>query len=482
MNIPISLLQKPKSSLEQKQIERLLMTREMQQGIHFLELPQMELKEAIDKEMEENPLLEWEEEEATAVEEEATPQEIELSFDEFKFDAIKELEEDFQGLFQDCAEFSKRRNQEDEKKRSFLENSIEEEPSISLYLMHQAREVFSNDLDLYTAEVLIGSLDEAGFLRTPLKEISLCFNLSLSQLEKVISVLKTFEPIGVFSQSTQEVLLLQLSIKNKQNSLAYTLIQDHFEELIHSQLVQIHKKIKAPLSEIQRAIQEDISHLDLHPASSFSKREIPTLIPDVKLTIEGENFVVTTDEEGFKGMKLNRQYLKMLQDENLPKESKDFIRGKLSSARWLIKNIEQRGSTLLRLGKSIAERQREFFMNSKGKLEPLLMKDIAEELNLHESTIARAVSGKYFETPRGIYPFRYFFSVALLQDTGDDISSTAVKDMIKEMILKEDQKHPLSDDALSKALKEKGISCARRTVAKYRKILEIGNTKQRRRY
>ena len=200
------------------------------------------------------------------------------------------------------------------------------------------------------------------------------------------------------------------------------------------------------------------------------------------MTQEEDKLTIIINDDRLPTIRLNSRYLRMLDDKNLPKETRDFIRNKLASAKWLLKNIDQRNDTIYRLVESLTKYQNDFFLTPNGKLVPLTMKVLAEELGLHESTIARAVANKYVDTPRGILPLRYFFSNAYTTAEGEDISSKTVRDVLKKIIEKENKKRPLSDEALSKVLEKKGIPCARRTVAKYRSEMYIGNTKQRREF
>lgn len=483
MSYPLSLEQQPKQA--QKQTQRLMMTPQMQQAIHLLQLPILELAQAVDQEIEQNPVLEYMEDEegpAEEVREETPIEEKELTFEEHQLDVLKQLDEEFRDCTAGSDQFVPRRSAEEDKKKAFLESSIEERISLQDHLMSQAREAFSDSKELEAAEVIIGYLDENGFMPTPLNEIAASFSLSLEKLQKVLSVIKTFDPVGIASQDVQEMLLSQLRHQGKENSLAYRMVQDFFEHLLHNRLPHIQKEMKVSQSEIQKVIEKEIAPLNLHPGNSFSDVEAATLIPDVRLRSEGEEYVAEVNEDQLQPLRFNRKYLKLLDDPATTRETKDFIKTKLLSAKWLVRNLHQRGETLYKIAGFLCEKQRQFFEDPKGKLAPLTMQTVAEELGLHESTIARAVANKYIETPRGIFPFRHFFSSGYVDKEGQEVSSKTVCDLIQQLIGEEDKRKPLSDETLSKKIHSMGVTCARRTVAKYRSELNIGNTQQRRKY
>lgn len=481
MSYPISLDQKGKQ--EQKAIQRLMMTPQMQQAIHLLRMPVMELSQAIALEMEQNPVLEYiqenEGEESEEVEEENPEKECE--FEDKNLDKLLKLDEEYQDFFNESGSFLSRRSAEEEKYKTYLENSIQDHPSLLDHLMGQAREVFSAQEDLAIAEILIGYLDEQGFLKTSLEEISTCFSLKLPRVREVLGVIKGFDPIGVASKNVQEVLLKQLEMQGKSSSLAYKIIDNYFDDLLHNRLPQIQKALKVSAQKIHEVIQSEISKLELHPGSSFSHGDAQTLIPDATLRQEGDSLLTDVNEE-FVPIRVNRKYLKMLEDPAVSTESKEFIKSKILSGKWLMRNVHQRGETISKIASYLAKKQKDFLLGNSAGLVPLTMREVASELELHESTIARAVADKYIETPRGIFPFRFFFSNAYISEKGEDVSSKTVRNLVSQIIEEEDKKKPLSDEAISKQVQEKGITCARRTVTKYRKELKFGTAQQRRRF
>lgn len=487
MSYPISLRQNltPEQSL--KQTQRLMMTPEMQQAIHFLQLPVQELSTLIDGEIEQNPLLEYseeEEEDQGEIEEGLDGSELkgeeEIEFDEYNLKILRQLDEDFRDHFDESG-VPYIKSQEEEKKKSFIEGSIQDKPSLFDHLMQQAQEVFDTD-EMPMAEAIIGYLDDKGFLRNPLPEIALLFDFEEVKLIGVLEKIQTFDPIGVGARSLQESLLLQLKRQNKEGTLAYAIVNSHFEDLMHNRIPIIQKGLHVSSAAIHEAIEQDIAKLDLHPGAAYSKEITPYIIPDAKIIQEEDQLVVQVNDEFMHSLRLNSKYLHLLDDPNIPLDTKQFIKLKILAAKWLMKNIHQRNETIRRIAEALAERQKDFFLNPDGKLVPLTMKVLANELDLHESTIARAVANKYIDTPRGLLPIRYFFSNAYLSDEGEDVSATTVKEVLWEIVKNEDKRKPLSDQAISKLIRLRGISCARRTIAKYRAELNIGNASQRKRY
>jgi len=260
------------------------------------------------------------------------------------------------------------------------------------------------------------------------------------------------------------------------------LVKDHYDDLLHNHLPLIQKSLGCSMEDLRGSIDHDIAKLDIRPGANFSSRKPQPILPDVTLRQEGDQLIVEVEREHIGKIRLNRRYLKMLDDPEVPVKTKQYIKSHFLSVKWLMRNLQQRFSTVERIAESLAKRQREFFIDPEGQLVPLTMKVLAEELELHESTIARTVSNKYINSPRGLMSLRDFFTSGYVSAEGDEMSSTTVRDAIVDIINGEDSKHPFSDDKISEMLESKGIHCARRTIAKYRTGLEIGNTHQRRKF
>lgn len=422
---------------------------QMQRALALLQLPVMELSTLIAKELEENPVLEYSDENNF--------EEIDLNF---KKTVLKKEDEDL---------------------KAFLENTISYEHSLFDYLMEQARDVFKGS-DLKIAEEVIGNFDESGFLATNVDEIALLSDLKAEKIEEILTVIQQFDPPGVGAKNLQESLLIQLAREGKSQTLAYKVVAFHFDDVIHNKIPQIAKKMQIGDRFVIEAIEKEIMRLDFHPGTSFPRghyaEENATISPDV--IISGKDCQIEINEKYIPSFRINPYYLQMLAGQSMTKETKDYINGKISSGKWLLRNLDERNHTLYRIAEILVEKQSDFLTDINGKLTPLTMKETAEQLGLNESTVARAVSNKHVGCLRGIVPLRSFFTHAMQIDDGTTVSVNTIKDCLLELIKKESKKKPLSDLALSKQLKENGFIVARRTVAKYRMELGLGTVSQRR--
>lgn len=484
---PLSLQLVSKQGLALKQTQRLMMSSQMQQAIQFLQLPILELSTLIEAELEQNPVMDYMQEEEELQERERREDvdsnpEQELIFNERDFEVMQKLDDEFRDYFAESGGAARKLTAEEEKRRTFQESLIIHEASLFEDLMQQAHETFETSREREMAEAIIGNLDKNGFLDLPLEEIAALNNFEVSDLQKIVKQIQNFEPFGVGAKNLQESLLIQLTCLSKDKSLAYQIIAHHFDDLLHNRILLIKKKLHCSTELIEQAIKHDIAKLDLHPGCNRHQQATQYVIPDALILQEEEELIVSINDDQLPPLKLNTRYTKLLEDETLSIEAKEYIKKKIGSAKWLIRNLYQRNETLERVVKSIASHQKNFFLHPEGLLKPLTMMMLAEELELHESTVARAVSNKYVNTPRGLFPLRYFFTHGYASQEGADISAQTVKEALQEVVEKENKCRPYSDAQLSLLLKEKGMNCARRTVNKYRLELKIGNTQQRRRF
>lgn len=490
MKRELSLQLQPRQELTLKQNQLLMMLPQMQQAIYLLQLPVMELSAVINEELEKNPILEQESEEIPTPLEQSEKEEIvnenvaaetEVFFDQKDFEILKHLDEEYRDHFALSGNYQTYRTEEEEKLKNFVENNTCEKESLFTYLMKQAKETFDHPKDLELAECLIGNFDENGFLITPLEEIASLYNTTKDKLRTILGIIQTFDPCGIGAQDIRQSLLIQLQKLRKEKSLAYKIIDQHYNDLLHNRIPQIHKNSGHSYSEIKQAI-EHIAKLDLRPGANFSRNMPQILVPDANIRQENDQLIVEINEDWTPSLRLNKRYMRMLKDQHLTREAREFIHHHLISAKWLVRNIYQRNETITRIVEFLADKQKEFFTQPNGSLIPMTMKELAKELNLHESTIARAVANKYISCSRGILPLRSFFSVTYVNIAGDDISAHTVRNAIKELIERENKETPLSDETISSKLKEIGIICARRTVSKHRNQLNLGTAQQRRKY
>lgn len=479
----LDLQQKQTQNL--KQMQRLMMSPQMQQALHLLQMPLMELAAAINVELEANPVLEYSQDSASE-EDKPEPEEVldkPLDFDERDLEVLKHLDQDFQDHFAESGSFTGKRSRDDEKKQSYMESTIIAEESLFEHLMQQARDSFQTAEELALAEEIIGSLDENGYLRTSLNELSVLFNVEINRLKEVLEIIQTFDPYGVGAENLQEAMLIQMRCLGKQDTLAYRIVDENYDNLLHNRIPQIQKNLHCTLDEISEVIDRHISKLDMHPGAWYAHPVVQTIVPDLTIRQgEDDRLIVEIHDDSLPPLRLSGRYLKMLEDPELSSETKDFIKHKIVSAKWLMRNILQRNETLEKIGQALIAHQKEFLADPLGKLKPLTMKALAEELSVHESTIARAVNHKYIDTPRGVMPLRAFFTSSLEGREGDEVSSDSVREVIQQLIRDEDKLSPLSDEAIAKLIQAKGTQCARRTVAKYRGLLGLGNAQQRRKF
>lgn len=437
---------------EQLQQQRLIISPKMKQSLHFLKLPITELSSIISVELEQNPLLE-------VVEPEEFIDDISLS--------LRNHEE---------------RREAGEDLRTFIENSYPEEESLFVHLLAQAREYYSNEEELCMAEELIGNINERGFFEGDIKEISLIFNWEEKKLIGILNRIQNFDPPGIGATTIQESLLLQLQQKGLEGGLGYQIIEEHYENMLHNRIQLIAKLLKYDIAEIYTAIEKEISPLEINPGKGWQQghyKEPPcSITTDVTIDVSDSAISIDVNEEKIPRLRINESYLKLL-TENANKETKNYVQEKLLSGNSLLKNIYERNQTLYRIAEEIATYQSAYFLDSNAQLLPMTMKELGERLELHESTIARAASGKYMSTPRGIVAMRTFFTHGYESTKGERVSSTSVKELVGEIIEKENRMRPYSDDKIAELIQEKGVRCARRTITKYRKELGLGNRGQR---
>lgn len=426
--------------LKFKTQQSLVLTMAMQQALYVLQLPVTDLVQWVQLQIEQNPLLQFDE---TPLEDHPT----ELDFDAQGFEVLDHLDETFvRGLFPD----------EIFEEPVCLENLVH--ASISLYdhLMQQARTAFHSSEQLAHAEQIIGNLDEKGFLG------------NFEADPQILRVVQSFDPPGIAARHLQECLLIQLRAQKKEASVAYFLLDQHFNDLLRCRLSYLAKKLQMKISEIQAALQKDISGLDFHPASRFQASSSAAVIPDI---------IIEQIDTGYQ-VKINESLLPrfILSPPSFANLNRHYTEGK-----WMEQILARRREILTKIINYLLKRHAGFFSGTTQNLEPISMQEIAHELELHESTIARAVKDKYVSCPRGIFALRYFFPhLSATNEAGKAISHVSSKQLLKQLVEREDKNKPLSDKALAQAMSKAGIPCARRTIAKYRKVLNIPSASLRR--
>ena len=331
------------------------------------------------------------------------------------------------------------------------------------------------------ADSIIGNLDEKGYLTESLEEMAAAAECSVEEMAEALRIVQTLDPAGVGARDLRECLLLQLTSRNAEGGVAWKIVSDHLKLLETRRFKEIAKALGRPVEHVQIAI-EVIRHLNPAPGERYSIKDSAKVEPDVYITKDGEDFLIELNDDEIPQLRLNPDYRRMLDREQEPnKDTRNYIKDRYQAALQLIKNIEQRKQTILKVCQSIIRRQLEFLEHGITSLKPMMIKEVAEEIGVHPSTVSRAVAGKYAHTPQGVFELRYFFSEAVQGRAGNDTPLLVLKMRVKKMIEEEDAQKPLTDEQITERLQNEGIQVTRRTVAKYREDMKIPSTHERRR-
>jgi RNA polymerase sigma-54 factor len=348
------------------------------------------------------------------------------------------------------------------------------------YLQSQLSVSILSEQVRQAANSIIGNLEESGYLTTPLEEIAVAEGLSLPDVQAGLKAVQSLDPTGVGALTLRECMLLQLEARGARDSVAWKIVQDHLKLLESRQMGQLAKVLARPVEHIQIAINV-IRHLDPAPGLRYSGGGARQVEPDVYISKEGDDYVITLNDDEIPQLRLNGEYKRMVDREQEPnKDVRNYVKERYASALQLIKNIEQRKQTILRVVQSIVRRQSDCLEGGIDNLKPMMIKEVAEEIGVHPSTVSRAVANKYAHTPQGVFELRYFFSEAVQGPLGSATPLLIVKRRVKKMIEDENTAHPLTDEQITARLQSEGIQVTRRTVAKYREDMKIPSTHQRR--
>jgi RNA polymerase sigma-54 factor len=331
------------------------------------------------------------------------------------------------------------------------------------------------------ADSIIGNLDEKGYLTESLEDMASPAGCTVEEMAEALKIVQTLDPAGVGARDLRECLLLQLTSRNAEGGVAWQIVSDHLKLLETRRFKEIAKAIGRPIEHVQIAV-EVIRHLNPAPGERYSLKDSAKVEPDVYITKDGEDFLIELNDDEIPQLRLNPDYRRMLDREQEPnKDTRNYIKDRYQAALQLIKNIEQRKQTILKVCQSIIRRQLEFLEHGITSLKPMMIKEVAEEIGVHPSTVSRAVAGKYAHTPQGVFELRYFFSEAVQGRNGNETPLLVLKMRVKKMIEEEDPLKPLTDEQITERLQGEGIQVTRRTVAKYREDMKIPSTHERRR-
>jgi len=476
--------------LSLRQSQRVVMTPLLQQAIQLLQLSTLELQEVVQKELLENPMLEevtpdtpeTTDGQATADTPPAptvepitaeTPPTTERQTDELPFDFTAVM-----SAADDDHEERSLVSQEDREDLPF-ENVIRTQISLADHLDEQLRFATEDVTVRRIGAEIIGNLDEDGYLRAELEEIAQRCAVSADEVAKVVELVQGFDPPGVAARSIQECLLLQLRRDPLPDPVSVEIIEAHFDDLSRRRYQDIARAMKLALDRIMESVEE-IMGLEPKPGRRFGGNDSRYIVPDVFVYKLGTEYTVVLNEDGIPRLRVNGLYRSLLRTPGSGDEAKQYVEQKLRSALWLIKSVDQRQRTLRKVTQSIVKFQRDFLDRGLSHLRPLSLRDVGEDIGMHESTISRVTTNKYVETPQGLFELKYFFHSGIASGDGEMVSSVSVKKMIQDILAAEDAAKPQSDQEVAQALQKRGLTIARRTVAKYREELGILPSHQRR--
>jgi len=468
------------TKLSLRQTQQMIMTPMLQQAISLLQLSRLELVQKLTQEMESNPLLE-----------EITPEVLEDKgvmdiAEESREEAAegrddKESDFDWEAYLDGASDYAAYPPREDVELPD-LEAKLTRPRSLADHLLFQLHLSPVSPEELRAGEEIIGNLDENGYFHASLEEIAAAAQVGIAVAERALRIVQGFEPAGVGARNLRECLTIQLDGLPGDTSLAKELVEHYLEELEARRLPKIAEKLNVSLQAVQEALAQ-ISSLEPKPGRSYTTEDPRYITPDVYVLKVDDRYVVVLNDEGLPRLRISPYYRRLLSLRGSnTKETREYIEGKMRSALWLIRSIEQRQRTLYRVTESIFKYQREFLEKGIPSLRPLTLREVAEDISMHESTVSRVTTNKYVHTPQGLYELKYFFHRGVSAAGGEAVSSITVKDLVRKLLLSEDAGKPLSDQKIVEILKKQGIDIARRTVAKYRSQLKVPSSARRKKF
>ncbi len=473
--------------LLQKLQQKLVMTPQLRLAIKILQLQREELDTMIEEELAENPVLERAEGETPIPEE--PPMVSDGDTPAAVTDAPQQEDMNWESYFDSYQEStpslptSSGGNDEDDDRQRSLENRMVRAETLVDHLTEQLRFHDLREDEERVASIIIGNLNSSGYCETPLEELAASAGVNIELVAYVLQLIQACDPIGIGARDLRECLLMQLRlhaleeprVEDPALTLATRIVHDHLDMLESHRFDRLAKELGVTMDEVSLAMKIVVA-LEPKPARNFVEEEVRYVIPDVHIHKLGEEYVITLNEEGLPRLRVSQSYRRMLAEGGAAKE---YLNEKLRSAAWLIKSIQQRQRTLYLVAESIVKFQQDFLTYGVSRMHPLVLRDVAADVGVHESTVSRAIANKYMATPRGIFAMKKFFTTGLKGQPGEDVAAESVKDKIREMIANEDAAHPLSDEEIAQALSRGNVTIARRTVAKYRESLNILSSAKR---
>ena len=483
--------------LRQRQTQSLVLAPQLRHSLKILQVAALDLRSVIQEELQANPTLEEQpmdgesldkitadapesdsEGNSTAPSEDGGRHE-EMNFDK-QFEILGKMDQDWRDHMA-SAGGAQPHTAEDAEKRQHFFDSLVNETSLQEHLMQQiALDNLSAPI-LEALQHLIGSLNDRGYLSQPPADIALQTGLPYETVLEALKLLQGFDPPGIGSQTLAECLLAQLKAKGRGDSLAARMIRDHFDLLSRRRIPELARKLGAPADDVQAAIEE-VGKLDPAPGRRFAEDNNRVVVPDVIVEKDGDEWKIHLNSDYIPRLRISSTYRDLIAKGTLSKEERDYLSERMRSGKFLIDSIEQRQRTIERITREIIKAQTPFFEKGVAHLQPLTMTQIADIVGVHETTVSRAIANKYMQTPHGIFEFKFFFTTGYQNESGANVSNTSVKEMLADLVSIEDKSAPLSDQELVTKLQEKGLTLARRTVAKYREELGILPSNLRRDY
>ena len=468
-----------------KLTQQLIMTPQLQMAIKLLQLSRLELVDTIHQELEENPTLEEIQEAAEKPKEreneekeaDAPEEAREVTIEEKIHDDI-----DWSNYIDEYNSPGKVNFESENREAPQYEAFVSSKESLSDHLLWQLLMLSPTEIEKQVGSLIIGNLNKDGYLQLSVEELSEQSGISTYMVEDVLETMQSFDPVGVCSRDLRECLLIQAKHFNLDNSLVTDIISNHLKNLENKNFKAICKDLKVKLKEVIAAVNV-IRALEPKPGREFNEETPHYIVPDIYVYKTEGDFVIVLNDDGMPKLRVNPFYKQAIsRNTDVSTNTKDYIRDKMRSAAWLIRSIHQRQKTIYKVMESILKFQREFFERGIVHLKPMVLRDVAEDIGMHESTISRVTTNKYAHTPQGIFELKYFFNSSIRRVHGDDIASASVQARIKKIIDSEDPKKPYSDSKMAEMLKSDNINIARRTVAKYREMMGILSSSKRKQF
>ena len=477
-----------KLSTALKMTQKLVMTPMLQQAIKLLPLARLELAQQVRQEITENPVLEEIIEEDELQDETETNEEAEIAEPKENFEVIDEKNKgeehtlenpdmDWDTYFQD--NIDRGSSAENYTEQPTIETTHQKEPSLQEHLLWQLNLSVDNDRMSFIGSCIIGNINADGYLNANINDIGEISHADESEVLTVLKIVQEFEPLGVGARSLQESLKIQAQADSNCTPLVLKLIENYLDRLEERYLAKVSSELNVRIESILEAIKK-IKGYNPRPGQTFNSERIDYVIPDIFVIKTANGYDITLNDDGIPRLRISPYYQNLLKN-SAKGETKDYLEEKHKSALWFLKSIDQRRQTIHKVGKSIIKLQKEFLDHGLSYHKPMILKDVAKDIEMHESTVSRITTNKYIDTPQGVFELKFFFHSGIKSYMGNNMSSIRVKNIIKEIIATEDEKKPLTDDEMVKTLTHKNVKIARRTVTKYRKELNIPSASKRKR-